>query len=505
MDSRPNRVPLSEILARSWAEFPDRPAMVHNGIALSCTRAFNDIERIAGQLVELGIRPGEIVAVFVRKPVTHWMVTLGLMRVGAVSLSLTANAHAELAALENVSALVCGPGEEDAFPEVARRFAVEPHWLQRAGPASGSLPPVEDANRSVGRICFTSGTSGRPKAILLDARLLAARLSGTARRAGIDRNSTLWCGLGPDTAYGFTATIATWLEGGTVVLSTGDRGAFEQMHVRGVNIVIASPAALGSLVRDAVSSGLPRIEGPAIVAGGRLSASFRDQIAKHVFSEVKVAYGSSEAGGVTLGDANDLDIHPGRVGVVFPDVDVAVVDGHGAVLPPETEGRLKVRSDSTVDRYVNDPAATEQFFQDGWFLPGDIARISRTGTLTLLGRTAQILNLGGVKVPVEEVENRVGEFDAVDEVCAFLLARTSSDPGLVIVLVASPDTGQEFGNEIRAALPRLPPFLLFTARDIPRGSMGKIRKQEVADAVGKVLADPSGARDALGVTHLGTF
>ncbi len=504
MDPAAPRIPLSEPLGPGRTARAEKPALVHNAITLPYARVFADVERIAGKLVDLGIGPGDIVAVHVRKPVTHWMVTLGLIRIGAVSLSLTSNARNELAALPGISAVVCGAGEEGAFPETLWRVAVTRDWLDRPVPAAGVLPRSEAANRTVGRICFTSGTSGRPKAVLLDATLLGARLGGTARRAGIDSSSVLWCGLGPDTAYGFTATLAAWLEGGTVFLSAGDRGAFAQMHARGVNILIASPAALEPLIRDAASTGMPRIDGPALVAGGRLSAGLRDRIRTQVSPRVMVAYGSSEAGGVTLGDAGALDTHPGRVGAVFGDVEADVVDPKGAPLPPGAEGRLRIRTDSTVPGYINDDAASAELFDGGWFLPGDIAALSDTGELTLLGRTTQILNLGGVKVPVEELEERLCALDGVDEACAFLVAQRPTEPGLVIVVVAQAEAAEGLVPAIRAAFPRLPPFGLFSAPELPRGSMGKIRKQDVAEAVAVALEGPVGADGGLRLVPLGT-
>lgn len=506
MDPAPPRPPppdrrLAAPLGAGQAAAAGRPALVHNAIALSYTRVVEDVDRIAGKLVDLGVAPRDVVAVHVRKPVTHWMVTLGLMRIGAVSLSLTGNATAELAALADVSTVICGAGEEGAFADSLWRFAVTRDWLEWPRPAAGVLPPPDVAGQTLGRICFTSGTSGRPKAILLDAQRLGARLAGTAPRHGIDSASVLWCGLGPDTAFGFTATLATWLEGGTIFLSAGGTGAFAQMHARGVNRLIASPAALAPLTRDAATTDLPAIAGPAIVAGGRLSVELRDRIRAHVCPQVLVAYGSSEAGGVTLGDAAALDTHPGRVGAVFADVEVEVSDPDGAPLPPGREGRLRVRTDSTVPGYINDDAATAAFFHDGWFHPGDIAALSDSGALTLLGRMAQILNLGGVKVPVEELEARLCALDDVEEACAFLAATDAGEPELFVVVVARPGAAEALGPAIGAALARLAPLHAYLAATLPRGSMGKIRKQQVAEAV---RAARDGAPGELALVPLAT-
>ena len=502
MDTAPTP-PLAELMRPASAAHPDKPALVHKGIALTYRRVRADVARIGARLRALGIGPGDIVAVHLRTPVTHWMVTLALMRIGAVSLTLTRNARAELDALAGLSAVICGAGEESAFPEALWRIAVGRDWLDGPVPADRVLPAPEAAGQSVGRICFTSGTSGRPKAILLDAGLLGARLARTAGRAGIDAGSVLWCGLGPDTAFGFTATLATWYEGGTVLLSAGGPGAFAEMQARGVNMLIASPAALSPLVRDARATKRPRLDGRTIVAGGRLTVELRDQVRAHLCDAVRIAYGASEAGGVTLGDARALDIHPGRVGAAFADIDVEVVGPDGAPLPPGSEGRLRLRTESTVTGYLNDPDASAAHFEAGWFIPGDIAMLSPDGALTLLGRTAQILNLGGVKLPIEALEARLAALDGVTDACALLRSvGGATAPELVIVAVVAEAAAGRLGETIRAAFPQLPPAALYMAPALPRGSMGKVAKQSLAEAAAAADAGSVGA-DALGIVSLG--
>lgn len=493
MDSPAARPPLSDPFACAPTADPEAPALVHRGIVLSRARVAADAARIAARLGQRGIGPGDIVAVHLNTPVTHWMVTLGLLRLGAVSLSLTSNARNELAALPGIVAVVSAPGEEDRYPETLWRLAVSPDWLDGPTPPPETLPATEDADRRAGRICFTSGTSGHPKAVLLDAARLSARLAGTPRRAGLHPGATLWCGLGADTAFGYTATLATWRVGGCVFLSSGGSGAFAGMHARGVDRMIASPAAFEPLLRDAALSGLPPRDGRAVVAGGRLTAALRDRIRDGVCREVQVAYGSSEAGGITLGDAAALDSHPGRVGAVFDDVEVRVVGAAGQPVPASAEGRLEIRSDSMADGYLNDPGATAEVFRGGWFRPGDIATLSENGALTLLGRTKQILNIGGVKLPVEELEERLRALPGVDDVCALLLSPGNDEQNLALVLAGAPDALGAIAGEVRASLSRLGTVHLFATPSLPRGSMGKIRKQEVTDAVRAALAEPPAA------------
>ena len=103
---------------------------------------------------------------------------------------------------------------------------------------------------------------------------------------------------------------------------------------------------------------------------------------RNVCSELLIAYGSSEAGGVTLGDAKDLTAIPGTVGPVFPDVEVQIVDNAGAPVQPNVAGQIRVRTNNAVKGFLGDPIATGHHFKDGWFYPGDIATLSPDGLLT---------------------------------------------------------------------------------------------------------------------------
>ena len=402
---------------------------------------------------------------------------------------MTSRFEDEIAALPGLSAIIHSEEAARDYPDGLPCIALGRDWLL-AGPAVDTdLPATTDAVRTAGRICFSSGTTGKPKAMALTAELLIARLTTTAQRTLINARSVLWCGLGPDTAYGFTATMAAWAEGGTVVMARGGQGDYRVLGDRQVNLLLASPAAFATLLRDASSTDLPPLSATAIVAGGRLPISLRDALQSRLCPEVLVAFGASETGGITLGPAVGLDAHVGYVGQAFADAGVRIVDEAGHDLAPGAVGQLWMRSKSAVAAYLGDAGASAGQFNAGWFVSGDLARLSQDRVLTILGRTADTFNLGGVKWPAAEIDLAARQADRVEDACAVVLA-PDSNPQLAVIVAGEVSDGEGLAALIRAKLPQLPQFALVCVAALPRSSMGKVNRVALAQQVGAALANP---------------
>jgi acyl-coenzyme A synthetase/AMP-(fatty) acid ligase len=484
---------ISNLLAYSSATSGPKIAVQSGDVLISYERLHRDVETVAQRLSASGVIAGQSVGVYILQSAAHWCVVLALMRLGAASVSLTSRFQAEIEALPDLATVICAEGNPPACHHAIQLIEIRADWLRTPSDRSVSLPPAEETERHVGRICFTSGTAGKPKAIYLDSATLKRRLSGTADRSRLQAQSVLWCGLGPDSAYGFTATLAAWLVGGTVsFVRTPDR-AFEDLTQSNVNVIIASPVALNAVLQSRPASSQSRVNGPVIVAGGRLSVRLRDLLLANLCSEVLIAYGSSETGGVTLADARVLDQHPGAVGSIFPDVQVQIVDDHRAILPAGTPGRIRIKTTSSVSAYLNDPVATARHFSDGWFYPGDIAQISDEGLLTLLGREAETLNVGGVKLSASEIDDAARSQTGVEDACAIVLPDRGEGVRLAIAVAARPEAIRDLPPRLRSMLPGLPPFSLVPVSSIPRNSMGKINREEFAQEIIGLLRSPETA------------
>jgi acyl-coenzyme A synthetase/AMP-(fatty) acid ligase len=471
----------------------DKAALVSGDLVLSYDRLRRDIDAVAQRLAAAGVRAGQIAGVSVGQSAAHWCVLLALVRLGAIPVSLTSRFQAEIDALPDLSVVIYAGGHALACDQAIRQIEIKADWLTTEPDPNISLPPREEAEHRFGRFCFTSGTSGRPKAIHLDPETLNRRLAGTAGRSRLHTPSVLWCGLGPDSAYGFTATIAAWMVGATVCfLRTPDR-AYQDLVESHVNVIIASPAALNAVLQSRPAGSHQRMNGPVIVAGGRLSARLRDLLLADLCPEVLIAYGSAETGGVTLADARVLDHHPGAVGPIFPDVQVEVVSDTGQILPAGMPGRIRVRTPGSVAAYLNDAVATAQHFAQGWFYPGDIGQISGEGRLTLLGREADTLNVGGVKLSASEIDEAARVQAGIEDACAIVIPDQEGGVRLAIVVAGSPEAIRDLPRRLRSMLPGLPPFSLVPVSNVPRNSVGKINREAFAQEVVGLLQNPETA------------
>ncbi|WP_262273512.1 class I adenylate-forming enzyme family protein [Microvirga yunnanensis] len=482
-----------DFLSSASTRFPDKPALLSGDLLISYRRFQLDVEAVARALAASGIVAGQSVGIFINQSASHWCVLLALLRLGAVSVSLTSRHQAEIQALPDLSFIVCSERDQPDCHETIRLIKINANWLSTPSNRGVRLPPPEEAEHHFGRICFTSGTSGKPKAVHLDAATLKRRLSKTAERSHLDAKSVLWCGIGPDSAYGFTAPVAAWLVGGSVCFATKPDKAYEDLTKSNVNVIIASPAALNSVLQESRGGAPTRLSGPVIVAGGRLSVRLRDLLLEKFCSEVLIAYGSSETGGITLADALVLDQHPGAIGSPFPDVQVQIVDANGRTLPPGTPGRLRAKTSSTAPGYLNDRVATALHFAEGWFYPGDIAQISYEGLIILLGREADTLNIGGVKLSATEIDEAARSQVGVEDACAIVLPDRGEGVRLAIAVAGQMDAIRSLPPQLRATMPGLPPFSVVPVSLVPRNSMGKVNREEFAQEIAELLHNPEAA------------
>ena len=405
------------LAAASADRVPDRVALDIGGDQI--THAELDAGA-AGVAAWLGTRldPGDRVLLAAGSSPGFVRCYLGALRAGAVVvLANPAYTAAELAHL------VTDSGAAIAFADSgpARLLAglanapltVDPGQVL-AGPGSPGIVPGPG---DTALLAYTSGTTGRPKAVPLTHRALLTSIRVAMASWGWREDDVLAHALPLFHQHGLSGVHAVLIAGGTAHLgarftAAGLAGALRRHRA---TVLFAVPTMYQALLDDGQHHGRP-------LAGLRLavcgSAPLTALLAKRSATELGraplVRYGLTETGLNVSHTATD--IRPGSVGIPLPGVLVRL-RAESAMAPPGADGEIQIRGPHVFRGYAGNPAATaESFTPDGWFRTGDIGRLDPgTGHLVIRGRIKEMIISGGLNVYPREVETVLEDHPAVAE------------------------------------------------------------------------------------------
>lgn len=275
-----------------------------------------------------------------------------------------------------------------------------------------------DPNR-LAYIIYTSGTSGKPRAVAHAHRAIWARammMQGWSDLRADDR--LLHAG-----AFNWTYTLGTglmdpWTMGATALIpgaqvDIGDLPALLATHK--ASIFAAAPGVYRKMLGNDAPFDTPRLR-HGLSAGEKLPASVRKAWSKATGTKIYEAYGMSECS--TFISASPLS--PARGAALgSPQIGrrVAIVDAHGPV-DQGAEGTIAVHRDDPglMLEYLGAPKETAARMQGEWFLTGDQGAMAVDGQITYLGRSDDMMNAGGYRVSPLEVEAALAAMPGIDEI-----------------------------------------------------------------------------------------
>jgi cyclohexanecarboxylate-CoA ligase len=502
------------------ATHPDRIAAVTPRETITYGELRRRSERVALGLLELGVRPGDVVSYQLPNWVEFLVLHHAATRIGAINNPLIPIYRDRevgfMVGLAESTVLVV-PQEFRGFdyPAMVERlrpqwpalkhvlvvgggsweeFAATP-WEQRRDPAE--LAALRPDPGDVTLLMFTSGTTGEPKGVLhTHATLMAANAQLPDR-----------LGVGPDDVIHMASTFAHltgFLYGVRLPVQVGGATAVYQEvwdPERFTELVeqhrITYTSAATPFLHDILATpGAATRDLSSLRLFCCMGAPIPRVIVRRARRElpgltVLGGWGQSENALVTLGipgDPEDKIVE--RDGYPFPGMEIRVVDGDGTPLPAGAEGRLQVRGPFLFAGYWRRPELTAASFHGDWFDTGDVAEIDADGYLNVTGRTKDVIIRGGENIPVAYVENVLYEHPDVaavalvgvpdprlqERACAVIVLKNGADAFTM-------DTMRMFLAEKGVARQYWPERLELMA-ELPHTPSGKIRKFALRDLLG---------------------
>ena len=488
-------IPWARDLATIADEFADLVCMHDGDNGLTFRTMAGRAARLAHMLHQRGLRPGDPVATSLRNSLPAVWATVGLRIAGAgdtpLNASMTDAERRYSIELSGARCVVTSEAQAGSF----RALGCDVITIEDVPDEPGdlrSLPNVPAEAR--GRISFTSGTTGKPKAIVTTHG--ARWIGNLLQRASFAHMPAPGSKVLLMTPFVHGAGILTQAfndRGATAVLLDGvDLAKVTRvLDAGGIDHIFAPPTVMAKIIGAYEGK---KIEGIRTIFCGTapLLPSLYHK-AKAVFGPViRVTYGKSEITNpiATLSPAETDAYYSGPISgdgvcVGFPGtgVEIEIRDEDGAVLGREEIGEVHLRG-----RHMSSGHFDQNGFiplpPDGFHATGDYGRIDARGRLHLVGRVADVIKSGGYKIHPDEIERVLSGTAGTGAVSIVTLP--SEYWGEIIVAVAE-TADQGWPERARAALSELArhkhPRAFLMLAELPRNAQGKIMRRTIKEIV----------------------
>lgn len=479
---------------------PDAVAVAFKKEKLTYARLAEKIRTIGTELKKRDIQVGDrILFSAVSKP-EMVAVYLGIQYAGAIAVFIDKNSTAENAAAvyEDAGAslfLTDKPMKERNGKDWGEHCRVASMKQLYAAPAPEKfadyvMPGPED----MAELLFTTGTTGKPKGVILTYKAVYHILSNTIQGIGIREDERLLLPLPLNHSFALRVLRATLYQGAMVVLQNGFAFAKEVENNQTAfdcTAMVAVPASMEILrgqMQDQFVPVMSKFRYIEVGAGSLTIAQRKRLTAELPHTTIYNTWGSSESGGALFTNVTEVSSHPEQIGAVgkpLPNVEVRVLDEEGNPIQSDREhpGRMALKGDMQMAGYWNRPELTAETLKDGWLLTSDMVYTDPDGYVYMLGRADDIINVGGEKVSPVEVENIACQYEFVKECACIGVADPNEVLGQVPVLYLAVSTGfTESGLQSYLAEKmeryKLPQHYV-VVEALPRNRMGKIDRKAI--------------------------
>jgi long-chain acyl-CoA synthetase len=507
--------PIHELLQRHATTRPEKLAYADASTSVTYGTLARQTANLAGHLADLGIAPGQCVAMLLPNSVAWVEVCLAIARAGAIAVPISYDASEPEIAYRLADAdcrLIVTTDERAALVKKINAELTSSAIVilaERGTPVPGThrltqlleTPPRSAPRDSLGLddhafIIYTSGTTGRAKGVILTTRgMLWVVAACWVPICGLSEKDTVLSPLPLFHSYALnlsvlailatgaselilerfsTAEVLAHLRSGKYTLMPGVPTMFHYLLQRAKESPAAGPDAPG--VRVLLSAGA--------IMPATLNAAFED----HFGVPLLDGYGITETSTMVTMNSPKGGRVPGSCGLPVPGLAVRIVDpATDKDVPCGSEGELIVRGPSVMPGYHAKPAETAAALRDGWYRTGDLARADPNGFLTITGRLKELIIRGGQNIAPAEIEEVVGKHPAVLD-CA-VIGLPHATLGEVPALFVVPRPGMSLDHEqllahCTASLSAYKvPARIHRVGEIPRTGSGKIMRFKLRETL----------------------
>ncbi len=489
-------------LERAQIRFPDKEALVYKNQRTTYLELCEQACRLSAALEQrVGLKRGDRVAIFLPNipefVATYYAVEkLGAIAVslnvmlkrdevefilrdcGAVLLITTAQLLAQVP--ESIPTLrgIVAVGETSGEPCLRFSELV-------SEPATWEAPDIRVDGDDGAAILYTSGTTGKPKGVLLTHGNLSFNADAVNRYAQMTADDRVLCFLPLFHCFGQNFIMNGAVKA-SATLILHERFVpdeiLESALVNRASVFLGVPAVyMRFLAQPECEKYLENIRYYFTAAApmpAEVARRWRERFGKTIHE----GYGLTETSPFASHN-HESDYREASVGTALEGVEIKIVDEKGHTLPAGELGEIAIKGPNVMKGYFNRPEETAEVIRDGWFLSGDIGKMDEDGYVYLVDRAKDMVNISGFKVWPREVEEVLSKHDAVTEAAVIGIPDPISGEAVKAFVVLK-EGAQLAEKEVidfcrdRMAVYKAPHYVEFIDA-LPRNPSGKVLKREL--------------------------
>jgi len=484
---------VAAVLDRRAEQFPDQVMMSIAGIDVTFEQMRRRSCAAANVLLDLGIRPGDSVALFTATCPEWIYFWLGAGRIGAVAAAVNAANKGDFLLhtlrLSRAKLVITDIERQSRVAELADRLSGlksvvvqidSPDEVLNREAADAVAQHVDDVG-DVGSLFFTSGTTGASKAVATTWHYLFTTAATAASAWEFGPGEVLWTAMPLFHLSAAPAVLAPMLVGGTTVLAPAFHPGSVWDEVRAWDAVgfVGAGAMVSMLLHQAPDprdAQLPL----RFISAAPIDASVYRDIEKRYGCRIVTMYGLTEAFPIAVKGVADEGV-PGTSGQPNHSFDVRIVDPAGEPVPDGSVGEIVCRPrypHVMSEGYVNADGGVTPHAE--WFRTGDLGVLDSDQNLTYVDRAKDSLRRRGENISSVEVETVVMGHPAVLEAAAVGVPSDLGEDDILLVVAVRSDTALDYTELLDFCSTRMPyfcvPRYVEVVSELPKTIIGRVRK-----------------------------
>jgi len=489
-------VNLATALERTSERQPGAVAVVFEGASTTYAAVQHQAVRAAVSLSDLGVQPGDRVAIWMANHPSFISALYGIWRAGAVAVpvhsALTQPEAAHIFEDAGTSVVFIGHDQLDAAAPWIEDLGMHALLTPRDAPKSAPppeqnypTPPLVDrGDDDLALIQYTAGTSGLPKGAMLTHGNLRANLDQMRSvRIAVTSDDVALCVLPLFHIYGLNVVLNLGIDVGArlVLFERFDpKASIDAIRNEKISVIAAAPPAyVAWLGVDGASSAdfssvRAAVSGAAPLAKETLT-SFRERFGIDIWE----GYGLTETAPALTTTAVGGVPKAACVGRPLPGVELRLVDEDGDEVDDGDPGEIVVRGPNVFTGYWNGEQETAEAFADGWFKTGDVGVFDDDGDLFIVDRRRDMVIVSGFNVYPREIEDVLRKQPSVTDVAVVGEPDQATGERVHAFVVGDVSAQEVLDFAARSLAPYKLPKAVDIVSDIPRNAAGKVLRREL--------------------------